>query len=71
MSQYLPTRNFVENEVRKRKKDNSMKSILVIKDNHEHGYLKDCALEFPANLPKNKQNFSILYSGKNNQTEKY
>ena len=47
MCQYLPTGNLKEIEVTERDKDNLLRAILDTKYDDKHGYLKECALEYP------------------------
>ena len=53
MSQYLPTGDFREIKVTR----SSVKTILSTPDNDEHGFLKECDLQYPSIYMKKRNIF--------------
>ena len=56
MSQYLPTGDFREIKVTR----SSVKTILKTPDNHEHGFLIECDLEYPSSIHEKTKHFPFL-----------
>ena len=56
MSQYLPTGDFREIKVTR----SNLKTILRTPDNDEHGFLKECDLEYPSSIHEKTKHFPFL-----------
>ena len=56
MSQYLPTGGFHEIKVTR----SSLKTILRVPDNYEHGFLIECDLEYPNSIHEKTKYFPLL-----------
>ena len=69
MCQYLPTRNFVEIEVTRRKDDDLLKSILDTKDDHKQRYFLEYDSEYPQNIQR-KTNKTFSFSSRDEKTIK-
>ena len=65
MSQYLPTGDFRENQGTR----GSLKTILRIPDNDEHGFLLECDLEYPSSIHEKTKFFPFMPDKKTYKVE--
>ena len=67
MSQYLPTGDFREIKVTR----SNINSFLRTLDNNEHGFLKECDLEYPNSIHKKTEHFPFLPEKKTIKVEDF